>query len=146
MEEEIHIGDNLAVVSGPNKGTFGPVYHVNRLAGQVWFRYTDTSLRQYDLQVPIASVTFEPHPKALQFSAARCYDVRHGDPVVVVRGESRGRKGTVSKVNLDDKTLTVNSVSNVLVSSFPDFFVLYSLLLSRPTLRCRSHFLPMRVK
>ncbi|KAF8836033.1 hypothetical protein BDN67DRAFT_984219 [Paxillus ammoniavirescens] len=94
LEEQIQIGNNLEVVSGPHKGTFWPVHSVNRLASQVHFQYTDYSLQQYDRDVPIASVAFKPHSKALQFSAVWGYDVKQGDPVVVVWRESRGRKGT----------------------------------------------------
>ena len=57
-------------------------------------------------------VEFTPDSRALRFTADRGYDVRKDDPVVVVRGVCIGKSGTVSQVNLDQKTLDVASTFN----------------------------------
>jgi ribosomal protein L24 len=105
----IQVGDTAQVKSGPHTGMQGIVEFVQHTPGIVRLRCLVPSCH---IHVPISSVTFTPPVAALRFSAARNYDVRTGESVVVVRGNYIGRSGVVSKVDLDRKTLDVASTWN----------------------------------
>jgi len=119
----IQIGDTAGIVSGPHIGVSGIVETVQRTSGMIcMLTYSFHSAKELSgttvppprrIDVPISSVTFQPPLNALRFSVERGYNVKRGDSVVVVRGESRGRNGVVCKVNLDNKTLSVLTCNEV---------------------------------
>ncbi|KAI9455307.1 hypothetical protein HD554DRAFT_2042815 [Boletus coccyginus] len=49
-----------------------------------------------------------PDHRALRFSPDRNYDVKQGDAIVVIRGDYRGKYGTVTRVCLDNRVLHVD--------------------------------------
>ncbi|KAF8833248.1 hypothetical protein BDN67DRAFT_1017772 [Paxillus ammoniavirescens] len=109
----IKVGDTTHVWSGIHAGSQGTVEFVQRATGLVQLRPVCSLYRTgVTIDVSLSSVTFTPPVNALRFSTMTNYNVRVGDHVIVVRGESIGRTGMVSKVDLDRKTLNVAATWN----------------------------------
>ncbi|KAF9231261.1 hypothetical protein BU15DRAFT_68481 [Melanogaster broomeanus] len=98
----VEVGDTAEVQSRLHIG-------VQRATGWVQLQLLcpSTPCQTRTIDVPLSSITSTPPTNALRFSAATNYNVRKGDYVVVVRGESIGRNGIVSKVDHVGKTLDV---------------------------------------
>ncbi|KAF8833008.1 hypothetical protein BDN67DRAFT_986311, partial [Paxillus ammoniavirescens] len=109
----IEVGDTAHVWSGIHAGLQGTVEFVQRATSLVRLRPVCSLYRTgVTIDVSLSSVTFTPPVNVLQFSTATNYNVRVGDHVIVVHGESIGRTGMVSKVDLDCKTLNVAATWN----------------------------------
>ncbi|KAF9230155.1 hypothetical protein BU15DRAFT_69440 [Melanogaster broomeanus] len=98
----VEVGDTAEVQSGLHIG-------VQCATGWVRLQLLCPSMpcQTHTIDVPLSSITSTPPTNALRFSAATNYNVRKGDYVVVVRGESIGRNGIVSRVDHDRQTLDV---------------------------------------
>lgn len=110
--DSVQVGDTAEVKSGSHEGFSGRITQVNRLAGTLNIIGLHSPFRGRQVEVPLTCVDFTPDHRALRFTADRGYDVRQGDPVVVVRGDFIGKSGMVTQVNLDRKTLDVASTFN----------------------------------
>ena len=110
--DSVQISDTVRIKAGWHEGFVGCVTEIRWLAGTLTIVGKLADFRSHHVEVPVTSVEFMPDSRALRFSADRGYNVRKDDPVVVVRGDSIGRSGTVFQVNLDQKTLDVASTFN----------------------------------
>ncbi|GHT88864.1 50S ribosomal protein L24 [Alphaproteobacteria bacterium] len=49
------------------------------------------------------------------------YKIKRGDTVQVISGKERGKRGTVKKIHVDDRKVTVNSINLVTRNVKPDY-------------------------
>jgi ribosomal protein L24 len=105
--DSVQIGDTACIKTGLHEGFVGCVTEIKRLAGTLTIVGKLAKSCSHHVEVPVMSVEFVPSSCALRFTADHGYDVRTDDPVVVIRADFIGRSGTVSRVNLDQKTLDV---------------------------------------
>ncbi|KAG6370385.1 hypothetical protein JVT61DRAFT_12106 [Boletus reticuloceps] len=108
--EQVEVGDQVDVKCGPHTGGTGFVLSVQRPAGTLTFVSTHPVDRSHKYRVSIDSVTFTPDHRALKLTPDRGYNVKRGDAVVVIRGDHRGKAGTVVRVLTENRALEVASL------------------------------------
>ena len=107
--DDVQIGDIVDLRGGCDRGyNRGYVTEVRRADGTLTFVSTEHDRVGQRFEVPISAVHFIPDPRAMKFTPDRGYNVKPGDLVFVVRGDHRGKTGTVSQVSLEEKALVIS--------------------------------------
>ncbi|KAF8547337.1 hypothetical protein OG21DRAFT_1490316 [Imleria badia] len=111
--EQVEVGDTVRVTSGPLASKIGFVLSVKRLASTLTFYSIHSDDLHHKYEISITSVTFLPDAHGLKFTHEWGYNVREGDGVIVVRGDHRGKSGTVSRVHLEERVLDITSLTEL---------------------------------
>ena len=105
IDHDVKISDTALVLFGPSTGYIGTVEAISSPMVSLW--PLDPLLSS--IMVDIHDAIFEPPANALCYSAEHGYNVKSGDTVMIVRGRWLGKRGIIGVVDLDKKTLEVNT-------------------------------------
>lgn len=106
-DDSVQIGDAVDVYEGSHRGERGYVTEVHQLAGTLKFVSSREETSGHQFVVPILVTAFKPDPRVLKYTVERGFDVRPGEDLIIMRGKHRGKRGIVSRVRLEDKSLDI---------------------------------------